>query len=91
MVLGVEVLCGVWGPVVMLPTHRSLPVLPDNTGPGEPHLAFKEKRFWLHLAKLLRLALKKKRKKEGSKPLKMQFKTILKVQKSPMSGLKHSP
>lgn len=51
MLLGVEVLCGVWGPMVMLPKRRALPVLPDNTGCGEPRLSFKEKRFWLHLAK----------------------------------------
>ena len=60
MLLGVEVLRGAWGPMVMLPMHRAVPVLPDNTGPGEPHLSFKEKRFWLHLAKLLHLGKKKK-------------------------------
>lgn len=70
----------------MLPTCSAVPMLSDNTGPGDPHLPFKEKRFWLHLAKLPHLG----KNNERSKPLKMQFRNTLEVQRSSLSGLRHS-
>ena len=66
MLLGVEVRCGAWGPTVMLPMHRAVPALPENTSPEDPLLSHKEKSFWLHLAKSLHL-VKKKKKKEKKK------------------------
>lgn len=57
---GVEVLQGVWGPMVMLPVHRAVPELHDTTHPWKPHLSFKGKIFLVTSSKTAASGKKKK-------------------------------